>query len=608
MNKPNKPWAIALFALTLFACDQKQKESYTQEEITAESKKANDFFEKSFSASLDRSPMAQGYLGIRKDYDKWDDISLESSQQELEINKKELQFLKDSINPDALDKQTKISYQLFKEDAENNIADFKWRLHNYPVNQMFGSHSDVPAFLINIHQITNVDDAKAYISRLNGVLGLFDQLIANLKEREEHGIIPPKFVFPRVIEDSKNILKGAPFENGKSSTLLADFERKVAALQLSTEEEKALIDDAKNALSNAVKPAYENLVAFLESQEAKATSDDGAWKFPDGKAFYDNALQRTTTTKLTAEEIHEIGLKEVERIHGEMREIMKKVGFEGNLQDFFKFVKEDEQFYYPNTDEGKEAYMADAKAVIDQMNSRLDELFITKPKASIVVKRVEAFRENSAGKAFYQAPAPDGSRPGTYYANLANTKNMPKYEMEALAYHEGIPGHHMDRTIAQELTGIPMFRKFGGYTAYIEGWGLYSEFIPKEMGLYKDPYADYGRLAMELWRACRLVVDTGIHLKKWTRQQGIDYYMTNTSGSERECVRMVERHIVMPSQATAYKIGMMKILELRQKAKDKLGEQFDIREFHDVVLTSGAVPLNTLEALVDDWVASKAAS
>ena len=522
------------------------------------------------------------------------------------LKKRELQFLKDSIDPNALDKQTKISYQLFREGAENEIADYKWRLYNYPVNQMFGLHSDIPAYLINIHQITDVNDARAYISRLNGIKGLFDQLIANLKEREENGIVPPKFVFPRVIEDSKNILKGAPFGSGPSSTLLADFERKTSALQLPAETKNTLISDAKNALLNSVKPAFENLVTFLKTQEAKATTDDGAWKFPEGKAFYDNALNRTTTTTaLTAEEIYEIGLKEVTRIHEEMREIMKQVGFDGSLQDFFKFVKEDEQFYYPNTDAGKEAYMNDAKGIIDHMKSRLDELFITKPKASIVVKRVEAFRENSAGKAFYQSPAPDGSRPGTYYANLANTKNMPKYEMEALAYHEGIPGHHMDRTIAQELTGIPKFRKFGGYTAYVEGWGLYSEFIPKEMGMYKDPYSDYGRLAMELWRACRLVVDTGIHLKKWTREQGIDYYMTNTSGSERECVRMVERHIVIPSQATAYKIGMMKILELRQKAKDKLGEQFDIREFHDVVLTSGAVPLNTLEALVDDWVTTK---
>jgi uncharacterized protein (DUF885 family) len=317
------------------------------------------------------------------------------------------------------------------------------------------------------------------------------------------------------------------------------------------------------------------------------------------------ALQRTTTTDLTAEEIHEIGLKEVARIHDEMREIMKTVNFEGSLQDFFTYLKEDQQFFYPNTDEGKQQYIDSATVIIDNMRERLDELFITKPKADMIVKRVEPFREQSAGKAFYQAPAPDGSRPGTYYANLANTEDMPKYDMEALAYHEGIPGHHMDRSIAQELQDIPKFRKFGGYTAYVEGWGLYSEFIPKEMGLYSNPYSDYGRLAAEWWRACRLVVDTGIHLKKWTREDGIAYYQENTAGSDRDCERMVERHIVMPSQATAYKIGMLKILELRAEAQDQLGEAFDIREFHEVVLTSGAVPLNVLERLVDEWVASK---
>ncbi|TYP97536.1 uncharacterized protein DUF885 [Tenacibaculum adriaticum] len=234
------------------------------------------------------------------------------------------------------------------------------------------------------------------------------------------------------------------------------------------------------------------------------------------------------------------------------------------------------------------------------MKTRLDELFITKPKADLKVKAVEGFREKSAGKAFYQQPALDGSRPGTYYANLYDMASMPTYQMEALAYHEGIPGHHMQIAIAQELKEVPMFRKFGRYTAYVEGWGLYSEFIPKEMGFYADPYSDFGRLAMELWRACRLVVDTGIHAKKWTREQGIKYYIDNTPNAELDAVKMVERHIVMPSQATAYKIGMLKILELRKKAKDALGDKFDIRKFHDVVLTNGPLPLNVLENLVDN--------
>ena len=288
-----------------------------------------------------------------------------------------------------------------------------------------------------------------------------------------------------------------------------------------------------------------------------------------------------------------------------MREIKDKVGFKGDLKAFMEFMKTDKQFYLPNTEEGKAKYLADATAMIDNMKSRLDELFIVRPKADMIVKRVEAFREKAAGKAFYQQPAPDGSRPGIYYANLYDMEAMPTYQMEALAYHEGIPGHHMQIAIAQELEGVPKFSKFGGYTAYVEGWGLYSEMVPKEMGLYEDPYSDFGRLAMELWRACRLVVDTGIHAMKWTRQQGIDYYVNNTPNATSDGVKMVERHIVMPSQATAYKIGMIKIVELRENAKKQLGEKFDIREFHDVVLKSGPVPLNTLEGFVNDWVASK---
>ncbi|XOV91718.1 MAG: DUF885 family protein [Bacteroidota bacterium] len=595
-------------ALASCSSSSPSEQTFTAEEIAAESAKANAFFDQSFDEMVDRSPMYQSYLGIKKDYGKWDEMTAENAQMELEINKKELQFLLDSINPAKLDKQTKISYELFKADAEHAIADYKYRLYNYPINQMHGEQAEIPAFLINIHQISDKSDAEAYISRLNGVNGLMDQLIVELKLREENGIVPPKFVFPMVIDDSKNLLKGAPFDSGEPSTLLADFTKKINATDLDPGEKTALIASAKEGLLNGVKPGYEKLIAFLTEQEKRATTDDGAWKFPDGAAFYDNALARTTTTNLTGEEIHQIGLKEVERIHGEMKEIMKKVGFEGSLQEFFTYLKTDDQFYYPNTDEGKELYLDSATAIIDNMKSRLDELFNVKPKADIVVKRVEKFRENSAGKAFYQRPAPDGSRPGTYYANLADSRNMPKFEMEALAYHEGIPGHHMDRTIAQELTGIPKFRKFGGYTASVEGWGLYCEFIPKEMGLYVNPYSDYGRLAMELWRACRLVVDTGIHLKKWTREEGLAYYRNNTSGTDRETRRMVERHIVMPSQATAYKIGMLKILELRGMAKDKLGDQFDIREFHDIILTNGALPLDVLEDLVNEWVDAKSMS
>ena len=602
--------ATAISTLLLTGCQQTQTTNASDTANTVvqttqtESEKANAFFEETFNRSVMRSPVYQTYMGIKKDYDKWDDGSEARALEDLALTKKDLVTL-NAMNYAALDDSTQVSYNLMKQNLEDTIADFKWRHYNYPVNQMFGTHSMVPAFLINQHQIANVSEAKAYISRLNGVTEVFSQLEKDLEVRAQKGIIAPKFVFPHVIDSSENIIKGAPFESGEDSTLLADFKRKVNKLEIEQSEKDALISQATKSLKSSIKPAYQSLITYLKSLEMRANNEDGAWKFPNGKAFYNNALARTTTTDLTAEQIHKTGLSEVARIHNEMREIKEKVGFKGDLKAFMQFMKTDKQFYKPDTKEGKQEYLDEAVALIYNMKLRLDELFIVKPKADLKVKAVEAFREKAAGKAFYQQPAPDGSRPGVYYANLYDMEAMPTYQMEALAYHEGVPGHHMQIAIAQELVGVPKFRKFGGYTAYIEGWGLYSELVPKEMGLYEDPYSDFGRLSMELWRACRLVVDTGIHAMKWTRQEGIDYYVNNTPNATSDGVKMVERHVVMPSQATAYKIGMLKILELRKSAKDKLGDKFDIREFHDVVLKNGPLPLNVLEDFVDQYVASK---
>ena len=588
------------------SCAEKNKNGYTEIEVTTESKKVNAFFQKSFDESVDMYPEFQTRLGIKKEYGKLNDNSFAFLEKTHEINKKELAWLTDSVNVKALSKEALLSYKLFKQTLENNIEDYKYRLHDYPVNQMFGAQSGKPAFMINMHRIDNAKDAEDYVSRLNGFNSFFSQLVENLKAREAIGIIPPKFVFDNVIEDSENILVGQPFDStDQKSTLLNDFLEKIDTLDIAADTKSNLETRARHALLTSVKPAYLSLISFMKAQKERANYDHGAWKFPDGEAFFNTALKRTTTTNLTANEIHEIGLNEVARIHGEMDVIRNTVGFEGTLQDFFQFMKTDKQFYYTADKQGKDAYLKEAVHLIDSMKTRLDELFITKPKADIKVKAVESFREKSAGKAFYNRPAADGSRPGIYYANLYDMESMPSYQMEALAYHEGIPGHHMQLAIQQELEDVPMFRKYGGYTAYTEGWGLYSEFIPKEMGFYADPYSDFGRLAMELWRACRLVVDTGIHSKKWTREEGIKYYTDNTPNAELDAIKMVERHIVMPGQATAYKIGMMKILELREKAKNALGDSFDLREFHEVVIAQGAIPLNVLEDFVDAYISSK---
>ncbi|SDR67547.1 DUF885 domain-containing protein [Gramella sp. MAR_2010_147] len=597
---------ILFLGLFIISCgNDKKNGNFSEEEMEKNSADLNTYFDKEFQKEIEESPMMQTRFGMKSDYGKWDDFSNLKYAEDLEQAKERLEYL-DKIDTEALNDETRLSYELFRRQVKNEIDDYKYRFYDYPVNQMHGFHAELPAFLINMHRIDSVPDAKAYISRLVGMEKVMDDIIEQLKLREQNGIIPPKFVFDRTLDASRNIIKGKPFtKSTEASTLMEDFNSKIEKLEISEEEKTVLVNEAETALVDHVHPAYKSLVEFLENQQQRATEEAGVWKFPKGDEFYNNALNRVTTTNLSAEEIHEIGLNEVARIHGEMEKIMEEVGFEGSLQDFFEFMKNDEQFYYENTEAGKAAYLKKAKELINQMKAKLPELFNTMPEADIVVKAVEPFREKSAGKAFYQQPAIDGSRPGTYYANLYDMAAMPKYEMEALAYHEGIPGHHMQIAIAQELDSIPEFRKFSFFTAYVEGWGLYSEYIPKEIGFYKDPYSDFGRLAMELWRSCRLVVDTGIHAKKWTRQEGIDFYKKNTPAAESACVKMVERHIVMPGQATAYKIGMNKILDLRDNAKEQLGENFDIKEFHDVVLTDGALPLTILESKVDSWVISK---
>ncbi len=597
--------AVILASSPLFAAAEK---TYTAEQIAAESKRVNEFLDKAFDEFIARHPQFASSLGIKTGYDKWEDLSDASNAEDLALSLENLAKLKREFDFNTLDPQTQLSWRLYEQDVERNAEGFRYRFHNYPVNQMYGWHTQVPTFLMNIHRVDSVADAEAYIARLKGVLPQAEQVIKNLEVRAAMGIVAPKFAFPLVLDAARKVVQGRPFDASETdSTVQADFAKKVGALKdVDQATRDRLLAEAKKALLESFQPAYQKVIAFLETQAKGATDDVGAWRWPDGRDYYEYALQRTTTTDMTADEIHALGLQEIERIHGEMGKIMEQVKFKGDLQAMFKFMRTDKQFYLPDTEEGKAEYLKRATTIIDTMRGRLDELFLTKPKADMVVKAVEKFREKSAGKAFYQQPAPDGSRPGMFYVNLAEMESTPIYELEALAYHEGIPGHHMQNAITQELTGLPKTRRFGArYTAYSEGWGLYTELIPKEMGFYQDAYSDFGRLAMELWRAARLVVDTGLHHKRWSRQQAIDYLKENTPNSEDDCVEAINRYIVSPSQATAYKIGMIKILELREKAKKTLGTKFDIRQFHDVVLTNGPVPLDVLEELVDRWVKSR---
>jgi len=596
----------------LAACSQSEtkttgdtKAAAVHADVQNQNQKLDAWFETVFVESLSKYPQSMTTLGMKQDYDKWNDPSKAFSLGQADQTRRDLEHMRATFNFDDLDKEHQLSYRLFEIQAGQQIDGTKWWDYGYTFNQMFGVQSGIPSFLINRHRIDNVSDAEAYIARLNGVKEYLGQHVANEKVSAAKGIMPPLYVYAHVIRDAENIIVGEPFTKGDLSTILADFKKKIDKLEIEDAEREKLYAGAIMALKTSFKPAFENLISEMKIMQAKATSDDGVWKLPDGADYYANRLKRMTTTDMSATEIHDLGLSEVARIHDEMRAIMKQVGFKGTLQEFFTEVKNDEAQYYEDSDAGREAYLSDATALIDTMKTKLDDVFIVKPKAGLVVKKVEAFREKSAGKAFYNQPSADGSTPGTYYANLYQITDMPKYQMEALAYHEGIPGHHMQIAIQMELENVPKFRKYGRFTAYSEGWGLYSEYLPKEMGFYQDPYSDFGRLAMELWRAARLVVDTGIHDKKWTREEAIDYLTTNTPNPENDCVKAIERYIIMPGQATAYKIGMIKILALREDAKTKLGDKFDIREYHDVIISSGPVPLSIMEERVDAWVASK---
>lgn len=586
----------------LFACKNKNKPA----DITTESKKFNATLDSIYDVYVAMSPVSQTYLGIKDRQFEWD-ISNDSMDAVYhEMTKNDIAFIKTHFDPKNLDKQAALSYRMWLNDKQESIANYKWRYHNYPVNQMFGSHTWFPTFLMNVHTITNKTDAEAWIARVSKIDVKVDELIAGLNKRAELGIIAPKFVYPYVLSDCENLIKGYPFDKSEAvNPLLEDFTNDLNLIDSVIDEKtkKELINNAEIALIKTFQPAYLKLIDAVKAIESQSTTEDGIWKLPQGEEYYNVLLKGTTTTNYTAEEIFELGEKEVARIHLEMEEIMKKVNFKGDLNAFFTYMETEESFYYPNTKEGKQAYLDKNIALIDEMKTHIDELFNIKPKAKLEVVAVEPFREQSEGEAFYNSAAPDGSRPGYYYVNLYNMRAMPKYEMEALSFHEAIPGHHMQISIAQELENLPKYRtQEANYTAYSEGWGLYSEYIPKEIGFYTDPYSDFGRLSMELWRACRLVADVGIHVKKWTREESIAYYKKNTPASDENCKKMVERHIVMPSQATAYKIGQLKILALRNSSRETLGKKFDIRAFHDVVLTNGPVPLNILEELVTEWV------
>lgn len=582
------------------------------------------FFEKVFEERLLRSPQFATSLGDRRGYDRWDDVSEAHAAEDQALSRMHLAEMRARFTAAQLPEGGRLSFRMFEAEAARSGEAYKWRRHRYRFDQMNGVHAQAPTFLINQHKVANLADAEAYVARLHGLGAYMRQQIALNEASAAAGILMPKFVYDTAIPGARTIVTGAPFGDaqvsgadlqtlatggagpaGPQSPLWADVVKKIKAQDFAATDRVRLLKAAQEALRNDVAPAYAEVVAMLEAHRARAGTDDGVWRLPDGDAYYASLLERQTTTRLSGDRIHEIGLEQVARLHGEMRAVMAEVGFHGDLKAFFAFMESDPRFYDPQTPDGKARYVRRATVAIDTMRAKLPEYFAVLPKAPIEVRAVEAFRENGAGLAFYERPAPDGSRPGVYYCNTADMKALPLYQLEALAYHEGIPGHHLQIAIAQELTGVPRFRRFGGgYTAFSEGWGLYAERLAKEMGFYADPYSNFGRLTLELRRAIRLVVDTGLHHKRWPRQQAIDYILANQPGDENQARKDIDRYIVMPGQATAYMIGQMEILRLREAAKAARGARFDIRDFHTVVLDAGAVPLDILGERVTAWGAA----
>lgn len=579
---------------------------------TAQTARINAWFDAKYEEQLDLSPIARAYAGDKKDYDKIDDMSEAAADRALEWQRKSVEELKAKFDRAQLPPDAQLSYDLWIYQYEDAASLARFRRNVYVFDQLFGPHTRLPQFLMQIHRVDEPSDMDAYIARIGGIAHAELQLLDIAKQNAAAGSRVPLFAYEAMIPQARALITGEPFGGKGNSAVWTDVQTKVDGLVKAGKIDSAKADaykaSARKALLEQWQPAFDQLIAWFESEVPKADKiATGVGKNPNGKAYYEAMLASSTTTELTPAQVHQIGLDEVARIKGEMEQIRQKVGFKGTLQEFFKFVREDDRFYYPNTDEGRQAYIDAATAHINFMKQQLPKYFGILPKADVVVKRVEAYREIAGAPQHYFMSTPDGSRPGVYYAHLLDMRAMPIPQLEVIAYHEALPGHHMNFAIARELTDIPNFRKYLYINAYQEGWGLYTEKLAKEMGAYQDPYSDFGRLTTEIWRAIRLVLDTGLHSKGWTEEQAVNYFTENSPAAISQIRAEVQRYIIMPGQATGYKIGMMKIQELRKRAEDQLGAKFDIRGFHDAVIGRAQMPLGLLEQRINRWIAEQKA-
>ena len=575
----------------------------------------NDWFDARYEEELQFSPISLSYMGRKDRNDELGDFSYEAFKQRLAWKQQTVEALGSLYDYESLTAEEQTSFDIWTYQYEQMLKAEPFFYSGLTFDQMNGVQNFLPTFLINIHKVDNAADMQAYIARVKAVALRMNESLDNAKRSSALGVTSPGFALQGVIQQSNAIITGAPFTSHEpgdapvaDSAIWADMKQEIAALidaaEITQPQADALLANARLALLEDFQPAYQRIINWAEAEQDKVPSQStGIGNQPDGVAYYQYRLANQTTTDLNAADIHQIGLDEVARLRGEMTLIMQEVNFTGDLDSFLDTVRDGDWNYYPNTDDGRQAYIDGATAAIEALKLQIPNYFGLLPKADLVVKRVEAFRERDGAAQHYYRGTPDGSRPGVYYAHLSDMTTMPKSLMEVVAYHEGIPGHHMQISIAQELQGLPLFRTRAGFTAYSEGWGLYAEVLAKEMpGTYMDPYSRFGQLTSEIWRAIRLVVDTGLHAQGWTEQEAIDFFMANSPQPLENVRSEIQRYIIMPGQATSYKIGMLKIQSLRAKAELALGANFDLSAFHDTVLGGGALPLSILERRVDRWI------
>ena len=541
-------------------------------------------------------------LGIRGHNAKLDDDSLAAGDRFIEQMTEAYEVLL-SYDDEDLSAQDLMSKRIAVNLLGLVVEGREFRFLPFPVNQMFGVQNGFPSFMESTHQVESVRDAEDYISRLRAVGVKFDQVLEGLEYREELEIYPPQFLVTKVLEEM-NAFVETPAEEG---ILMVSLLEKMEEAGLPGDEQQRLALEARAAIEETVYPAYGRLISHFEALDPKVEGNYGAWSLPGGEEYYKLALKLFTTTDYSPEYIHNVGLAEVDRIQQQILDILEAEGWDvsGGFTAAINEMSENPRFYFSDSAEGRDQILAEYEALIEEVSGKLEPWFATIPDAPVEVRRVPEFKEKTAPGGYYEIPAFDGSRPGVFYANLYDIKATPKYGMRSLTYHEAVPGHHFQLAIQQQQEDLPFFRRLVPFTAYTEGWALYAERLAWEMGLLQDPYENIGRLQAELFRAVRLVVDTGIHSMRWSREEAIEYMLANTGSAESDVVSEIERYFVLPGQATAYKVGMIKILELRERAQSELGERFDIREFHDVILTSGSMPLDMLEELVVDYINEK---